>query len=359
MKREKELSERSKLQASMPTDQTQMEKLRKLFSKRKPSEPGANVNSIQPSTEPAAPSKPSAFLGLLARAKEAKEAEKMSSSQDVSSSSPTKQKGKGQPISQLSEDQPLTILPHPQATKSKWAALAAASGSAITDVPVAQLTGHLSGEMAASKQEYDKEKTKTICQKSEFVKIVKDIKPAPVQRWSRFGGLGSSPAGLMAHTSGIGNYFSLAQRPEPIEEYDEYNRNLMQPYAGEQDDSMLFHDEQQSSSGGRPARPPPQPPNQLMNQQSIVVTTSDGGPPPSGRQFFSTPTNLLETQQFLTSMIELKMELRSEMRELSNKISAIDEHILEFAKISTWLVNNMPVAPVKAGKLKLVGVNWS
>lgn len=371
MKREKELSERSKLQASLPADQTQMEKLRKLFSKRKPSEPGTNVNSIQPSTEqtPAAPAKPSgnALLSLLARAKEHKEAEKMSSSQDVSASSPTKQKGKGQPISQLSEDQPLTILPHPQATKSKWAALAAASGSAITNVPLAQLPGHSTSEVQSSKIDYDKEKTETICKKSEFVKIVKDIRPAPVHRWSRFGGPGNTPTGLLApYTGGIGNYFSMAQRPEPIEEYDEYNRNQMQPYSTEPDDpSMLFHDDQQSSSGGggggasRAIMAPrlPQPPNQLINlptQQSIVVTTSDAAPPPSACQFFTAPTNLLDTQQFLTSMVELKMELRSEMRELSSKISAIDEHILEFAKISTWLVNNMPVAPIKAGKLSKI-----
>ena len=358
MKREKELSEKSKLQQSMPVDQTQMDKLRKLFTKRKPSEPSANVNSIQPPAEPtgAAPAKPAgSFLSLLARAKEAKtDAEKMSSSQDVSASSPTKQKGKGQPIMQLSEDQPLTILPHPQPTKSKWAALAAASGSAITNIPVAQLQGQQTSEGQTAKEGTQE----LVCKKSEFVKVVKDIKPS--QGWSRFGGGagGSSGSLLGPHVSAIGNYFSMAQRPEPIDEYGEYNRNQMQMYSTEPDDQAIFHDDQHSSGGtSRGIATTPRPAKgQLMHlpvQQSVVVSEP---PAQSSNRFFNTPTNLLDAQQFLTSMVELKMELRSEMQKLNSKINAIDEHILEFAKISTWLVNNMPVAPIKAGKHRFYSI---
>lgn len=351
MKREKELSEKDKLKASMPVDQSQIDKLRKLFTKRKPSEPSANVNSIQPPSEaaPSAPAKSSnPFLNLVARAKEKEAAEKMSSSQDVSASSPTKQKAKGQPISQLSEDQPLSIMPHPQATKSKWAALAAASGSAITNVPVAQLQGQQAAEGQGGKDG----KHETVCKKSEFVKVVKDIKPS--QGWSRFGGPGGTPTGLLApHAGGLGNYFAMAQRPEPIEEYEEYNRNQMQLYSAEPDDLTMLQDDPHSSGGGRaaPPRPSVQARGQLMlPQQSLVVASGEPTPSSARPQFFGPPTNLLDTQQFLTSMVELKMELRSEMQKLNSKINAIDEHILEFAKISTWLVNNMPVAPIKAGK---------
>lgn len=350
--------------------------LRKLlFKVRKPSEPSSNVNSIQPkpstdqtSQMSSTAGKGMSFMNLLAKAKEAKEAEKQSErdKDQLSSSSPTKR-----PSGQMSEEQPLNIMPHPQPTniqptKSKWAALAAGAGAPMSQVPSsrAQTSGQSGGQSggilhSVFSQGADK-KTELVCKKSEYIQIVRDIRPAQTTRWTR--GMGNQPVMTVS-----------SPRPDTIEEFDEYGRRqqvapLVQfPEA----DLLHYHDDHGISVTRAPpivAAIPPRIQHQSSTTQpsqagSLVLTTvsdpqitlaQQATTTVTSKQFYSTAspaTNLLNTEQFLTSMIELKMELRSEMQKLNSKIMSIDEHILEFAKISTWLVNNIPVAPTKMTSL--------
>lgn len=353
VKREKELDERSKYeQTSVSGQPTQSDVLRKfLFKRRKPSEPNSAVNSIQPKpstdqTPAQAPTgKPSgggmSLMSLIAKAKEAKEAEKQSAQQDqqLSGSSPTKQK---QQSSKPSGEQPLNILPHPQPTKTKWAALAAGAGAPITaqasTTGTKERTGQTGGILHSVFSQDGDKKTELVCKKSDYVQIVRDIRPAQTgSRWSR-------PVVPISQQSMSFSNLALVQstpRPDTIEEFDEYGTQLVQLSQYPESDDLIYHDDH-SSSGSRAMAPvvtaggQPRLQHQPSIQHSLALTTTSDSPitiaqqqqTVSGKQFYSTTApsiNLLNTEQFLTSMVELKMELRSEMQKLNSKINSIDE----------------------------------
>jgi hypothetical protein len=211
-------------------------------------------------------------------------------------------------------------------------------------------------------------RTELVCKKSEHIHVVKDIRP-PIQgnKWPKVIPTGGSffPTGgaTMASIAGSapsghsgGTTLAAVGRPDTIDEYDEHGRSAhhvpsitsaggqLVPIASA---TMASHSDSDAHSHHLQG-----PQQSFMDAGSAAgaITATASSSVGSGPPLKVVP--MAELQQMLHSMLEIKLEMRAEMQKLNSKINVIDEHILEFAKISTWLVNNMPLAGSQVSVLK-------
>lgn len=318
-----------------------------------------------------------------------------------SEESPSGGTGTGTPISTIGGGTAMSMAGGP---RSRWAAFAGASGAAITSAGGGGSSGmfgsNLGGQAGAAAlgtlsavgagggsfsgsffstsvdagDGLSGRRTELVCKKSEHIHVVKDIRP-PIQgnKWPKVisagffptgpGGPGPMPIGPGGSLPGHSGTTAIGSRPDTIDEYDEQGRSthpgtLLTSASGGQLVPVTtggpvvphgsLHADSDSHSHPHHAGP-------SSTSHAYMIDSGGNGTGGVNATGSAPPAKLVpvaEIHQILHSMLEMKLEMRAEMQKLNSKINVIDEHILEFAKISTWLVNNMPLAGTPVPVLK-------